>query len=157
MTLEQIEHYAGGGQRLALAVRGLTAADMAVPTGPGTWSIHDLVIHLADAEAAFADRARRVIAMDEPPLLAWDHAAFMAKLHYGRQSAEDAVATVELTRRQLARVLRLLPAEAFARVGVHDERGRITLADILGIVETHLDHHLTFVADKRERMGKLMW
>ena len=157
MTPEQIDHYAAGGQRLALAIRGLTDADMAVPTEPGTWSIHDLVIHLADAEVAFADRARRVIAMDEPPLLAWDHGAFMAKLFYPEQSVEDAVATVELTRRQLARILRHLPVEAFARAGVHNERGRITLADILAIVDAHLERHLTFVAEKRERLGKLMW
>ncbi len=157
MTAEQIDHYAAGGQRLSLAIRGLEPADMAVATGPGTWTIHDLVIHLADAEVAFADRARRVIAMDEPALLAWDHGAFMAKLSYAEQSAEDAVVTVELTRRQLARILRTLPVEAFARAGVHNERGRITLDDILTIVDTHLDHHLKFVAEKRERMGKLMW
>ena len=157
ITPEQIEHYAAGGQRLAQAIQGLTADDMAVASEPGKWSIHQVVIHLADAEVAFGDRVRRLLAMDEPALLAWDPDAYIAKLHYDAQSVEDAVATVELTRRQLARVLRLQPPAAFLRAGTHNERGRQTVADVLAYADKHLDHHLTFVAGKRERMGKLMW
>ena len=157
MTGEQVEHYAGGGLRLGQAVRGLTADDMMVGGSPGTWSIHRLVVHIADAELALADRIKRVIATDEPPLLAWDESAFMVALHYDAQSADDAVALVDLTRRQVARVLRRLPPAAFDRVGLHSEAGRMTLADLVARADKHLDHHLTFVAGKRERMGKLMW
>ena len=157
MTPEQIAHYATGGERLSQAIRGLTAADMAVPTEPGTWSIGHLVIHVADAELALADRMKRVIATDNPPLLAWDENRFMAALHYDAQSVEDAAALVELTRRQMARVLRKLPAPVFDRAGTHSESGRQTLADLVATADRHLDHHLSFVADKRERLGKLMW
>ncbi len=156
-TPGQIEHYANGGQRLSQAIRGLTADDLAVPGEPGQWSIGSLVIHVADAELALADRMKRVIATDDPPLLAWDEAAFMAALHYGDQSVEDAVALVDLTRRQMGRVLRKLPPTTFDRAGVHSEAGRMTLADLIVRADKHLDHHLTFVNGKRERMGKLMW
>ena len=156
-TAEQIEHYAAGGQRLALAVRGLTPADMAVPSEPGKWSIGHLVIHVADAELALADRMKRVIATDDPSLLAWDQDAFMDRLFYAEQSVEDAVALVGLTRKQMARILRHLPPAAFGRAGTHSEAGRITLTELVARADKHLDHHLTFVAGKRERMGKLMW
>ena len=33
----------------------------------------------------------------------------------------------------------------------------MTLADLVTRADKHLDRHLTFVAGKRERMGKLMW
>ena len=156
-TPDPIEHYAAGGQRLSLAVRGLEPADLAVASEPGKWSIGYLVVHLADAELALADRMKRVIATDNPPLLAWDQDAFMASLYYGKQSVEDAVALVDLTRRQTARILRQLPPAAFDRAGVHSEAGRITLSELIARADKHLDHHLTFVAGKRERMGKLMW
>lgn len=154
---EQIEHYAIGGHRLAESVRGLTPEDMTVPSEPGTWSIGHLVIHVADAELALADRMKRVIAMPEPALLAWDENAFIASLSYDAQSVEDAVALVELTRRQMTRILKRLPEAAFARTGVHNEAGKMTLADLIKKANGHLDHHLKFVADKRERLGKLMW
>ncbi len=157
MTPEQIEHYASGGQRLALAIRGLTAADMAAPSEPGRWSIGQLVVHVADAELAMADRMKRVIAMDEPMLLSWDENAFLASLHYDAQSVEDAAMLVELTRRQVGRILRLLPPAAFDRAGAHNEIGRVTLARLISRSDAHLEHHLRFLADKRERLGKLMW
>jgi hypothetical protein len=81
----------------------------------------------------------------------------MAALHYDAQSIEDAVALVDLNRRQLARVLRKLPTAAFARVGTHSEAGRKTLLDLVIGADKHLEHHLKFIAGKRERMGKLMW
>ena len=157
MTPEQVDHYAAGGLRLAQSIRGLEPADLAVPTGPGSWSIGRLVVHVADAELALADRMKRVIATENPPLLAWDENAFMAELHYDQQSVEDAVSLVELTRRQMGRVLRHLRPAAFERAGDHSEGGRMTLADLVARADKHLDHHLTFVAGKRERMGKLMW
>ena len=157
MDRDLIEQYANGGQKLEMSIRGLTAEDMAAAPGPGTWSTHQVVIHLADAEAALADRIRRLIATDNPTLLAWDQDAFLAKTHYGEQSAADAVLIVEATRRQVARILRKLPDAAFDRAGTHSERGRQTLAEVVATANNHLHHHLKFIADKRERLGKLMW
>jgi uncharacterized damage-inducible protein DinB len=149
-----IERYAGGGEKLAAAIRGLTADDMHKAPVPGKWSTHQVVIHLADAEAAIADRIRRVIAMDNPPLLAWDENRFAANLHYNDQSAADALTMIDLTRRQLARVLRKLPDQAFERIGQHNERGPMKMVDLLKFAGDHLDHHLRFVQEKRKKLGK---
>lgn len=157
MDRDQIEQYADGGRKLEMALRGLTAEDMDAAPGPGEWSTHQVVIHLADAEAALADRIRRLIATDEPTLHAWDENAFMANLHYGEQSAADAVTLIEVTRRQVARVLRKLPDAAFDRTGTHTETGKLTLGQVVEKANGHLHHHLKFIADKRERLGKLMW
>jgi hypothetical protein len=157
ITAELINHYAAGGQRLEQAVRGLVAADMDVPSEPGTWSIRHVVVHLSDAEAAFGDRIRRILATENPALLAWDHDAYPTATLYDAQSAEAAVVMVDVGRRQLARVLEKLPPSAFARFGTHSERGRQTLADVILSADRHLDHHLKFIAEKRERLGKLMW
>lgn len=158
-----IDEYEAGAEKLALAVRGLTAEDLLrapaadAPPEVGRWSIHEVVIHLADAEAAMADRMKRVIAEDGPTLMAWDETRFAANLHYKEQSAEDASAMIALTRRQVARVLRRLPDAAFDRAGTHSERGRQTLEQILSAAVEHLEHHLRFVRAKRAAMGKGMW
>jgi uncharacterized damage-inducible protein DinB len=154
---ELIEKYAHGGERMSQSIRGLTREDMLATPGPGKWSIHQVVIHLADAEAALADRIKRVIATENPPLLVWDENQFAANLHYDEQSAEDAVALVDLTRRQVARILRKLPDAAFSRIGQHSEVGALKLQDLVEKAVSHMDHHLKFINDKRERLGKLMW
>ena len=56
-------------------------------------------------------------------------------------------------------VLRRLPGEsvpdsAFARVGTHNEKGRITLQDLLETYVEHLEHHLKFLRHKRQLLGK---
>ena len=149
-----IETFSTGGQKLRQAIASLSHDELLAVPIPGKWSTQQVVIHLADAEAAFADRIRRVIASDNPALLAWSENDFAKHLHYTEQSAEDAVTVIDLTRRQLAIVLRLLPNETLKRTGQHSERGQQTLEDILNFAVNHLDHHLKFIAEKRAKLGK---
>ena len=154
-TANLIEQYAAGGERLADALRGWSEANLRRVPSPddspelGKWSVHQLVIHLADAELSFAARIRRVIAMDKPALLAWHENAFSERLYYEAQSTEDALELILLTRRQLARVLRKLPDADFERTGIHDQRGPQTLSAIIGFADWHLNHHMAFVHRKR--------
>jgi hypothetical protein len=104
---------------------------------------------LQDGEAGFADRIRRVIAMDEPALLKWDVDAFTTRLHYEDQSSADAIALIRLTRQQVGRILRKLNDSDFERSGTHSERGPQKLGAIIAFADWHLDHHLEFVAKKR--------
>jgi uncharacterized damage-inducible protein DinB len=157
MDQKLIEEYEKGGDDLRMAVRGLDREDLVAYPVPGTWSIQQIVIHLLDSEIAFVDRMKRVIADDNPPLLAYDENKFAKNLLYDEQSPEDAITIVELNRRNFARVLKKLPESAFDRVGVHSERGTQKLSEILGYAVNHLKHHLKFIVDKREKMGKLMW
>jgi len=158
-----IDHYAAGGEKLSLAIRGLSREDMLVkppadaPKEAGKWSIQQVVIHLMDADLIGADRMKRVIAEDNPQILGYDESKFVASLFYDDQSAEDAIRILDMNRRQFTTVLRKLPETAFARAGTHNERGRVTLSQLLhGYVE-HLDHHLKFIHAKRAAMGKEMW
>ena len=163
MHRDLVEQYEKGQQKLSLAIRGLTEQDLRTrpgsdaPSDAGKWSVQEVALHLADAEVAFADRIKRIVAMDEPVLQGWDENRFADRLMYDEQSAEDAATLVEATRKQLSRLLRKLPDEAFARIGRHTERGRQTLTDVLKYAVEHLDHHVRFIHRKREVMGKEMW
>lgn len=154
---EIIDAYANGGPKLKQALAGLTDDDLRAVPVEGKWSIQHLAIHLADAELAFADRIKRVIATDNPALAGWDESAYGATLYYADQSAHDAAEEVDVARRQIVRILRKLPPAAFERAGVHSERGPMTLFQIVSLASSHLDRHLTFLYEKREKLGKLMW
>jgi uncharacterized damage-inducible protein DinB len=154
---ELIDKYANGGEKLAQSIRGLTESDLDSFPVPGTWSIHQIVVHVMDSDLISTDRMKRMIAEENPSLLGYDESKFAQNLHYHDQPANEAVAIVGANRRLFANVLRKLPPEAFDRAGTHNERGRLTLGDYLKAVTDHLEHHLKFIYDKRERLGKLMW
>ena len=149
-----IEQYEAGVAKLRAAVAGLSVEEMRAKPLPGKWSTHQVIVHLTDAEAAFVDRVKRIIAMDEPALLAWDENRFIEKMHYEEQSAEDAVELIALSRRQLARILRASPESVLDRAGIHSEAGRMTAREVLAKAVWHLEHHLKFVDEKRKALGK---
>src|ERR1044071_8847061 len=157
MTRDLIEQYARGGERLRMAIRGLTQEDLLAAPIPGKWSTLQVVIHLQDSDLIAADRMKRVIAEDNPTLIGFDENMFVANLAYDKQSAEDAVTILDLNRKQFALVLRTLPNSPWTRVGTHNERGVLTLGHLLQTYTNHLEHHLKFIDEKRKAMGKEVW
>ena len=161
MDRELIEHYAAGGEKLALAIRGLTREDLvAVPAADadvGKWSIQQVVIHCMDSDLIATDRIKRMIAEDNPTLIGYDENKFVANLIYDEQEAGQAVQIVDANRKLFANVLRKLPAPAWERKGNHNERGPVTVGKYLKSTADHLDHHIKFIHAKRAHMGKEMW
>jgi len=152
MNRSLIDEYEKGGGELRMAVRGLSPGELAAFPVPGTWSIQQIVLHLMDSDLITADRMKRVIAEDNPTLIGYDESRFAKALHYHEQSVDDAVTILDLNRRNFAKVLRKLPDEAFGRVGTHNERGPLKLADLLAGAVKHLKHHVKFIVDKRRKL-----
>lgn len=119
----------------------------------GKWSTLEVVCHLADFEPIFADRMKRVIALDRPTLLVADENLFAASLAYHERDLEEELRIIETTRSQMGRILSSLPPEAMGRVGVHSERGELTLERLIQTVTNHIPHHLPFIAEKRKALG----
>ena|SRR5436190_1689402 len=161
MSRDLIEQYAVGAEKLSLAIRGLTSEDLLCPPNPqwdaGKWSIQQVVMHVADCEQVYADRMKWVISEDNPPLPGFDQEKWAENLHYEEQSAQNAVKLVELTRAQMATVLRKLPDNALSRAGQHSERGPVKVSDLIQYMVEHLEHHVKFIHAKRAKMGKEMW
>ena len=157
-----IERYAHGGEKLSLAIRGLTREDLLAPPAEdnpklGKWTIQQVVIHLMDSDLIGVDRMKRMIAEDNPALIGYDENKFAKNLFYHEQSAADAVTILSLNRKNFAEVLRRVPDSTFTRTGTHNERGKVVLGDEIVHYAEHLDRHLSFIHAKRAAMGKEMW
>ena len=146
--------YTAAADSIRKAIAGLSREDMLARPIAGKWSSHEVVIHLRDADESFAHRMKRIVAEDEPAYAAWSENRFIERLRYHEQSAEEAIKTIELLHNQLLVIFRPLPPEAFDRVGLHAERGRQTLTEVLTYATWHVEHHLSFVAEKRAAMGQ---
>ena len=156
MDRSLIEQYEAGGRVIREAIAGLTPEQLRwvppVEAGIGLWSVHQIVIHLADSDATAVHRMKRVIAERNPLLIGYDESAFARSLFYHEQSVADAIALLDLGRRAFAPVLRRLPDEAFDRTGVHNERGLVRLGQLVGDYVDHVNEHVKYIRLKRDAL-----
>ncbi|MFO1020464.1 MAG: DinB family protein [Planctomycetales bacterium] len=137
---------------LSRTLPGLNPAHSHIRPVDGSWTIQENLCHLADTEGLFAERMRRVLSEDRPPLPVADQDACMETLACSQRVIEEEIAVIQAIRRQMSRILRAQPAEAWSRVGIHSQAGEQTLEQIVQKAVNHLDHHLKFVRAKREAL-----
>ena len=150
---ELLKDYEAGPGLLRQAVAGLSPDQLRARPVEGRWSTLEVICHLADFESILADRIKRILALDKPLLLGADEKLFANRLAYHDRDPAEELAIVETTRRQLARILRTAPPDATQRIGVHSERGTLTLEQMLGGAARHLTHHVKFIQEKRQALG----
>lgn len=144
-----IDEYAGGCAVLREAISGMTPEQIDAAPVPGKWSTRQIICHVADFEPVYADRMKRVIAEENPPLRGGDPDLFASRLAYGSRDIEEELQLIEAVRRHTARILRTLPDEAFQRTGEHSVDGPLTLETLLRRITGHVPHHARFIAEKR--------
>lgn len=153
-----IERYASQADTPARAIAGLEAADLQAHPIPGTWTIQQIVVHLLESDLAATHRMRRIVAEDKPLLIAYDESALARELNYDRADLGIVCELFALNRKFTAAWLRQTDAAAFARAGVHNQRGLVTLADLVRMYVEHVDAHLVHLREKRRLLGKpLNW
>lgn len=154
MDRNLIERYFQGGPLVRQAIEGLAKPDLNAFPIPGAWSIQQIVLHLMDSDLIGADRMKRVAAENRPTLIGYNESEFANRLYGQELDAVMAAQIFDLNRQMTAAMLRPLPDASFARVGRHNERGDVTLEQLLVGYIDHLDHHLRFIRQKRELLGK---
>jgi|GEM_PF-401928 hypothetical protein len=149
LVRKRIEEYLAGGPRLAQSIWGLSREDLHKRPPDGSWTIHQIVIHLLDSDLIGSDRMKRVACMDRPLLVAFDETAF-ANLP-GTDRIDTFMASEMLHRnRQITAIhLQALPELAWERQGIHTEVGAVSLLTLVEKFIKHVDHHLEFISKKR--------
>jgi uncharacterized damage-inducible protein DinB len=149
-----IEAYVAGIESVRQAVEGLSPARLRSHPIEGQWSPLEVICHLADSEALFADRMKRILVEDRPALPFADPNQYVAVLAYQEREAAEEVSLIGSLRRQMARILTSQPAEAWKRVGIHSRDGEQTLEQLVRKAVDHLEHHLEFLRAKRRALEK---
>lgn len=149
MSPEKIEAYVAGGPKLAQSIWGLTHEQLHAKPADGSWTIHQIVIHMMDSDLIASDRMKRIACMDKPLLIGYDETGFANLPGVTEISAFQACDLFQKNRQLTATILRRLPASAWDRYGIHSENGKVTLAYMIDGYIHHLDHHLQFIAKKR--------
>jgi hypothetical protein len=151
-TIAAVESYLAGAVDLRAAVAGLSREQVLARPIPGRWSVIEVVCHLADTDANIAHRLRRVLSEDRPRFERVQPDLMRAALAYQDRDIEEELALFDLGRRQIARILKASPPEAWERVGIVGDRGDRTVGQMVDKATEHVAHHLKFIVEKRHAL-----
>jgi hypothetical protein len=148
-----LDAYLVGPDKLRSAVTGLSREQLISRPIAGRWSVLEVVCHLVDTDANIAHRIKRVLSEERPVFDRVKPELMLAALAYHDRDVEDELGIFDLTRRQIGRIVRSTPSEAWERTGVVGDRGDRTVGQMINGAVEHLAHHLEFVTAKRRALG----
>lgn len=122
------------------------AASTADRPGDDGWSIVEVVAHLADADETVMERVGLMVSQDRPRLASYDEAARADERAYRQMPITGALARFAAMRGNLIDQLARLDPDAWARTGLHDEAGEISVEALVAHMAAHDSIHLAQVA-----------
>ena len=138
----KIELYGKGPDQLVEALQEFQREMWQYKPAPNRWSVHEIIIHLADSEASSYVRCRFLIAEPGRTVMPYDQDLWAQKLNYHAQSTDDAIALFRLLRRASYDLIKDLPASAWSATLHHPEHGEYTFDRWLDIYTNHTSWHI---------------
>jgi DinB superfamily len=146
MTREErsrmIESFGRAPGQLSVALRQFPKKMWLYKPSPERWSIHEIILHLADSEANSYVRCRRFIAEPGSAVFRIDAARWAGSLGYFHQSTREALEIIRRLRRMTYQLLISVPDSVWSHTVEHPRDGRITLEQWIQIQERHIPHHV---------------
>jgi len=110
---------------------------------PDRWSITEVLAHIFEIEQLYAERAKRIVVDNNPPLTRSVEPDSMGRRPTASRYLRDFLAA----RRAHLYFWHSLPSSAGARTGVHHELGSVTLLQLLNELANHDLGHLRQIAE----------
>lgn len=140
---EKIELYGHGYELLVAALKEIPREMWQFKPAPEEWSVHEVLLHLADSESSAALRARKLIAEPGGTLMGYDQDRWAVVLDYHDQSYEDALEIVRLVRKTTYALLKKQSDSVFEHAVKHPEYDEpYTFAQWLDIYSAHVPGHI---------------
>lgn len=109
---------------------------------PDKWSVAEILAHLAEDEIATAWRYRQMVEHNGIELAGFDQDMWARMGNYAARDPQKSVALFRLLRNVNLEFLRGLTEEQWQCFGIHAERGRITVRDLVTHMAGHDANHL---------------
>lgn len=137
-----IESYGQGHTQLVEALTAFPREMWQYKPGPDRWSIHEIIIHLAESEANSFIRARCFIAEPGKTLMAYDQDRWAREGRYDLQDPAGALELFRWLREMTYRMIRSIPESYWTRAAFHPEHGELTFDQWLVTYEHHVPLHI---------------
>jgi uncharacterized damage-inducible protein DinB len=131
---------------LTTLLKNLPQSALTKAPEPGKWSISEIIAHLSDTELAAGFRFRAIAGgEDGVPIPGYDQDRWAEAGNYRAAKMEDSLQSFLAVREMNLRYLRGLPESAWNKYGIHSERGRESLRDLVQLVAGHDLNHIAQV------------
>lgn len=137
-------------KKLQTLVKPLSKKQLTQRPEPGKWSIGEILAHLADAELVGGWRMRLILGNNGVSLQPFDQDVWAETFAYARRDPAASLETFRVLRESNLAMLKALPENLWENYGMHQERGKETIAHIVRMFAGHDLNHLGQV----ERISK---
>jgi hypothetical protein len=152
--LAKIESYGRAPEDLAAALKEFPREMWKYKPAPDRWSIHEIIIHLADSEANSFIRGRVFLAEPGKTIMAYDQDKWTRELDYHSQDTDLALDLFRCLRKSTYLILHNQPMSVWERTIVHPEAGLMTMDKWLEIYEHHIPGHINQMRNNFEAWKK---
>ena len=142
MTKEILEQFDSATREFCEVARAIPSERLHAAQSEGEWSPAYVIHHLADSDAHFLVRFLNVLSSENPTIVPFDEEAFPTALHYPGRTVETSIAAIEASRAHAVDILKEVPDADWNRVGVHSQRGEMTLTALLVLTTNHRKEHI---------------
>jgi hypothetical protein len=137
-----LESFGRAPALLSVTLRELPKKMWLYKPSPERWSIHEIILHLADSEAGSYVRCRHLIAEPGRPVTKFDAARWAGTLGYFHQSTREALEVIRRLRKMTYQLLVSLPEPVWTHAVEHPADGKISLENWIERQERHIPHHI---------------
>ena len=129
-------------KKLDKLTRRLSKKEIRRRPAPGKWSIAEILAHLADAEVVGSWRIRQILGADGTPIQAYDQNVWAETFRYEDRDPRESLRLFRVLRENNLLLLKSVPRKLWENHGMHAERGRETIAQIVRMFAGHDLNHL---------------
>lgn len=137
-------------KKLQQLIKPLNKKQLSQRPEPGKWSITEILAHLADTELVGGWRMRLILGSNGVSLQPFDQDVWAETLGYSRRDPKVSIETFRVLREANLAMLKSLPRNLWDNYGMHQERGKETIAHIVRMFAGHDLNHLAQVESIRK-------
>ena len=137
-----IEDFLNSHARLLRSIEGLNESHLSWKAAPGSWSITEVLGHLADHSIVVSFRIRAVLAGSTETLPAFSQDEWVEGQHTNEASAEEILAFFQAQLRYNGQLLQRLESYEWEKSGINIKGESVSLTDIVRGFLAHVDRHL---------------
>jgi hypothetical protein len=127
--------------RIKQAVKGIPKKRLYTRPAPNKWSVAEIVAHLAETEIVLGWRYRSVVEKSGVTLQPFEQDDWAKNSHYADSDIAEMLALFASVRKANIVFLQGLSAQQWKRFGMHQERGKETIAHIVNLEAGHDINH----------------
>ena len=128
--------------RIVRLLRGVPASKLRKRPEPAKWSVHEIVVHMADTEIAYAFRMRMILGAPGSPLAAFDQDAWVTSGNYPKRDVRTAITQFAALRASNIALLKCIRPDQWKHAGMHSERGEESIEMLAAMMAGHDLNHL---------------